>query len=162
MSALPSIIHHIYAWPLSTAVRESEIAFPVIQTFHVIGIALMAGTIAIVDLRLVGVLFRRLPAIDIARPLLPVTWLGFAVMVISGSLLFAAQSEKIYENFYLRIKLLLLIVAGLNVILFHATTYRAIAQWGPEATPASAKFAGLASLLLWSAVIVTGRFIAYY
>ena len=162
MSVLQSAIHAVYEWPVATAVRESELAFPVIQTFHIIGIALMAGTIAIVDLRLLGVLFRRLAPVTVARPLLPVTWIGFAVMVASGGLLFIAQSEKIYGNVFLRIKLLLLVIAGLNVILFHSTTYRAIEAWGLGTVPASARAAGLASLLLWAAVIVTGRLIAYY
>jgi hypothetical protein len=160
--SLQTIIHWVYEWPVATAVRESELAFPIIQTFHIIGIALMAGTISIVDLRLLGVLYRRLPPITIARPLLPVTWIGFAVMVISGTLLFVAQSEKIYGNLYLRIKLLLLVIAGINVILFHSTTYKAIEAWGEGAVPTHARAAGLASLLLWAAVIVTGRLIAYY
>ncbi len=162
MSVLQSAIHWVYEWPIATAVRESELAFPVIQTFHIIGIALMAGPIALVDLRLLGVVFRRLAPVTVARPLLPVTWVGFAVMVISGGLLFVAQSEKIYENLFLRIKFGLLIVAGINVLLFHSTTYKAIETWGAGAIPRSARAAGLASLLLWAGVIVTGRLIAYY
>lgn len=162
MSLLGSVISEIYNWPLATSIRESETAFPVIQTVHVIGIALMAGTIAIVDLRLIGALFRKLPAVTIARPLLPLTWIGFGLVFISGALLFMAQAEKIYGNTFLRIKLALLVIAGLNVILFHATTYKAIESWAEGPTPAAARVAGLASLLLWASVIITGRFIAYF
>ena len=163
MSVLPSIIHALYENPISTHIRESEITFPVIQTFHALGIMLMAGTIAVVDLRLLGVILRDRPSAEVAKPLLPLTWIGFVVMVISGGLLFAAQSEKIYGNTFLRIKFLLLIFAGLNVLVFHATTYRSIQRWGAAlTTPASAKLAGALSLLVWGGIIITGRFIAYY
>jgi hypothetical protein len=163
MSLLQDVIHVIYSAAPSTAVRESEIAFPVIQTFHILGIILMAGTIALVDLRLLGVIFRKVPAINIARPLLPVTWIGFAVMVVSGGLLFAAQSEKIYLNRFLQVKLILLVIAGLNVIAFHSTTYKSITEWGvTREPPGHAKIAAALSLALWAAVIVTGRFIAYF
>jgi hypothetical protein len=163
MSILFDVIHAVYSSAPATAVRESTVAFPVIQTFHILGIILMAGTIALVDLRLLGLVFRKAPVIDIARPLLPVTWIGFGVMVLSGSLLFAAQSEKIYQNIFLQVKLVLLIVAGVNVVLFHSTTYRSIQAWGASVQPpAHAKVAAVLSLALWAAVIVTGRFIAYF
>ncbi len=84
-------------------------------------------------------------------------------MVVSGGLLFAAQSAKIYENVFLRAKLLLLVLALLNVALFHSTTYRNIRAWSGMVTPPTAArvFASV-SLLLWTGVIVTGRFIAYF
>jgi hypothetical protein len=163
VSFLPALIHGVYDSPLPTAIRESEIAFPVIQTFHILGILLMVGSIAVVDLRLLGVLLRQRPVIDVARPLLPFTWIGFGVMALSGGALFAAQAEKIYGNIFLQVKFALLIIAGINVVVFHSTTYRSIEDWGAAISPpSSARIAGALSLLLWSAVIVTGRFIAYY
>ncbi len=85
-------------------------------------------------------------------------------MVVSGGLLFAAQSAKIYENVFLRAKLLLLVLALLNVALFHSTTYREhslLERHGARRRPRRVAFA-LMSLLLWTGVIVTGRFIAYF
>ncbi len=158
-----SLIQQVYESPLATAIRESDNLFPILQTFHILGTIALAGAIAIVDLRLLNVAFRREAPAAVAESLLPVTWIGFAIMAISGSLLFVAQSAKIYENVFLRAKLLLLLLAIANVILFHSTTYRDIRAWGGDVSPpASARVFALLSLLLWTGVIVTGRFIAYF
>lgn len=158
------LVQRLYDSPLATAIRESENLFPILQTFHIVGTIALAGAIAIVDLRLLDVLLRREAPARVAESLLPITWVGFAIMGVSGGLLFVAQSARIYENTFLRIKAVLLVLALLNVALFHATTYRHIQSWGPDgvAPPVSARlFAGL-SLVLWTGIIVTGRFIAYF
>ncbi len=158
-----SVIQQVYESPLATAIRESDNLFPILQTFHILGTIALAGTIAIVDLRLLNVAFRREAPATLAESLLPITWVGFAIMAISGSLLFVAQSAKIYENVFLRTKLLLLVLAAANVILFHSTTYRDIRAWrGDAGPPPSARVFALLSLVLWTGVIVTGRFIAYF
>ena len=162
MAVLSSLIQALYDSPLPTAVRESDYAFPVIQTFHVLGIVLMAGTISLVDLRILGVTLKRQSAAAVASSLLPITWIGFGIMVLSGGILFAAQSAKIYGNIFLQVKLALLVVAGLNVVLFHLATRASIAGWGEAPAPARARASAAASLALWAAVIVTGRYIAYY
>lgn len=157
------IIQRLYDSPLATAIRESDNLFPILQTFHILGTIALAGAIAIVDLRLLNVAFRREAPAALAQSLLPVTWVGFAIMFVSGGLLFVAQSAKIYENIFLRVKLLLLVLALANVALFHATTYRNIRAWGGVvAPPVSARSFAALSLALWTGVIVTGRFIAYF
>ena len=158
-----SVIQQIYDSPIATAIRESDNLFPILQTFHILGTIALAGAIAIVDLRLLNVLFRREAPAAVAESLLPVTWIGFVIMVFSGALLFAAQSAKIYENAFLRVKLLLLALAIANVLLFHSTTYRNIRNWnGTSGPPLSARTFASLSLVLWTGVIVTGRFIAYF
>jgi hypothetical protein len=161
---LLDLIQRLYDSPLATAIRESDNLFPILQTFHIVGTIALAGAIAIVDLRLLNVLLRREAPARVAESLLPITWIGFAIMVVSGGLLFIAQSARIYENVFLRIKALLLVLALLNVALFHATTYRQIRSWGPVgvATPVSARLFAILSLVLWTGIIVTGRFIAYF
>lgn len=163
MPSLLAIVTVIYESPIATAIRESENLFPILQTFHIVGTILLAGAIAILDLRLLGVVLRKVAPAPLARSLLPITWLGFVVMLISGGLLFIAQSARIYENFFMRLKLLLLVVALGNVALFHATTFRSIRHW-PEAAaaPLPAQLFATASLVSWTAVIITGRFIAYF
>lgn len=158
----PAFIAAINDSAIATYVRESEVTFPVLQTFHALGIMLMVGAIAIVDLRILGVLLKDRPADEVGKVLLPLTWAGFVVMLLSGGVLLVAQSGQLYDNNFLRAKLVLLLVAGLNVALFHATTYRTIAGWGAQAAPAKAKVAAVTSLLLWAAIIVAGRYIAYY
>ena len=164
MDFIQPVIQVIYDSPLPTSIRESEWTFPVIQTFHILGILLFYGTIALVDLRIVGVVLKARPAREIADSLLPVAWIGFAVMAISGGLLFAAQAAKIYTNVFLLAKFALIGLAGLNLIVFHRFAGRAIATWGGEGgvAPGHARVSAGLSFLLWTAVIVTGRFIAYF
>lgn len=163
MHFLPDLIQQIYDSQLATAIRESNNLFPVLQTFHIVGTILLAGAIAIVDLTLLGALFRTTAPQTLTRSLLPMTWLGFAVMLVSGGLLFIAQSARIYTNVFMQLKLALLALALLNVALFHATTFRNAGRWrNASEAPASAKAFAAISLLSWSAVIVTGRFIAYF
>src|ERR1017187_10448242 len=109
---------------LATAIRESDVVFPVIETVHVLGITLLAGTVAIVDLRLLGVILKRERVSQVAGQILPLTWVGFAAMIGSGALLFLAEAAKSYYNPAFRFKMLLPIVAGLNPLLFHTTVYR--------------------------------------
>lgn len=148
----------------ATALRESEIAFPVIQTFHILGLGLLAGTVAIVDLRLLRLILADRPASALSRQLLPLSWIGFAVMAASGTLLFAAQAARIWSNIYLQAKLVLLLLAGLNMLLFHLTSYRHVAIWGEPGTavPLPVRGAAIASLFLWAAIITAGRLIAYF
>lgn len=161
-SDAPSFVQSVYDSPLATAVRESETLFPVLQTFHALGIMLMVGTIAVIDLRVLGVTLKQRSAHEVSRALLPLTWAGFLVMLVSGGVLLAAQSARIYSNDFLRAKLVLLVLAGLNVIFFHVATHRSIRNWGFGPSSAAAKTAAALSLALWAAVTVTGRFIAYF
>src|SRR5262249_61188634 len=103
-----TLVQQLYDSALATAIRESDNFFPILQTFHILGTIALAGTIAIVDLRLLNAAFKREAPAAVAESLLPVTWVGFAIMAVSGGLLFAAQSARIYENVFLPAKLLLL------------------------------------------------------
>ena len=159
---LQTFCQWIYDWPFSTALRESDDAFPFVETAHVLAIGLTAGSIAIVDLRLIGLVFRKEPAPRILEALLPWTWRGFALMLATGLPLFAAEAADLYRNPAFRLKLALLGLAGLNALLFHGTTYRRAQAWESTGTPFAARaFAGT-SILLWSGIIVSGRLIAVF
>ncbi len=146
---------------LATAIRESDLMFPIIETVHVLAIALLAGTVAIVDLRLLGLVLKREKVSRIAGQVLPLTWVGFAAMFISGALLFLAEASKSYANPAFRLKILLLLLAGLNPLVFHSTVYKKVGQWDEaRPTPPRARLAAALSLTLWSAIIVAGRAIA--
>lgn len=164
MDFIQPFIQALYDAPVSTSIRESEWTFPIIQTFHIIGILLFYGAIVLVDLRIVGGVLKDRPARDVAAALLPLAWVGFVVMAISGGLLFVAQSARIYTNVFLLAKFGLILLAGLNLIAFHLFAGRAIATWGAEGgvAPFGARSSAIASLILWTGVIVTGRFIAYF
>jgi hypothetical protein len=158
---------HLCEWlhesAIGTSIRESSYAFPIIESVHVLGITLLVGTIAIVDLRLLGILFKREKVSAIVGQVLPLTWSGFVIMFISGFLLFWSEAEKSYANPVFRIKLLLLLLVGLNPLLFHSTIYRTVARWDDAlVVPLQARITAGLSLTLWSATIVAGRAIAYF
>jgi hypothetical protein len=163
MPLLQHLCQLLYDSQIGTAIRESDNAFPIIESVHVLGITLLVGTISVLDLRMLGVILRPVPVTSIARAVLPLTWSGFAVMFSSGFLLFWAEAAKNYTNPAFRIKLILLLLVGLNPLIFHTTIYRRVSEWELQAkAPWRARAAAIASLSLWGGVIVAGRAIAYF
>ncbi|MGJ3647677.1 DUF6644 family protein [Sphingomonas sp. GlSt437] len=149
--------------PPSQALAESDWAFPIVESIHVLALTLMVGTVALVDLRLLNLAFRRVRVSSLAGQLLPLAWAGFALMAASGVALFASEASKLYDNPAFRLKVVLLLLAGLNPLIFHVTTYRGVAAWDHAvAIPARARLAAAGSLTLWSAIIICGRMIAYF
>ena len=143
-------------------IRESLWLFPAIETLHLLGMALLLATVAAYDLRLLDLALRGQRVSKVARQLLPWTWLGFAVQVITGTLLFSSEALKIYTNPAFRLKILLILLAGAQALAFHRLAYRNVSAWDVDApTPISAKLAGALSLLLWTSVVAAGRFIGF-
>ena len=150
------------ATPWSIALHESIWVYPIVESVHVLTLCLFVGTAVMLDLRLLGVTLRRVPVQEFVGRLLPWTMAGLVVIVISGALLFYAIPVRTYLNIFFRIKVAMLLLAGLNVWVFHATVYRGVAEWGADpVTPRGARLAGGVSLVLWAAIIVAGRMIAY-
>ena len=153
----------LYDSHFGTAIRESDNAFSVIESVHVLSITLLVGTISILDLRMLGLVLREIPVTRIARSVLPLTWAGFGMMLTSGFLLFWAEAAKNYLNPAFRVKIVLLFFVGLNPLIFHTTVYRRVTEWELDhRSPWRARAAACASLLLWGGVIVAGRAIAYF
>lgn len=147
---------------VGAGIRQSLWLFPAIETVHLLGMAALVGTIAVLDLRLVGWLLGRERVSTLTRRLLPWTWLGFAVQVVTGALLFSSEAIKIYSNPAFRLKMLLILFAGVHALIFHLTIYRHVATWDESAIlPARAKLAGSLSLLLWIGIVAAGRFIGF-
>jgi len=114
------------------------------------------------DLRLLGIAMRDTPVSEVADRLFPWTLAGFIVMVITGALLFYGIPVRTYQNMFFRIKVLLLILAGLNVFVFHTKVNRKRAEWDLDPVPPRrARIAGGVSLFLWALIVVAGRMIAY-
>lgn len=153
----------LYDSDIGTAIRESIWIFPIIETIHVLSLALLVGTVALVDLRLLGLILKRQPVTNVTRQILPLTWCGFAVCIGSGLLLFWAEAAKMYANPAFRVKLVMLLLVGLNPLVFHTTIYRRVAAWNEDViTPFRARFAAFLSLTLWAGIVVAGRAIAYF
>lgn len=148
---------------VGTAIHVSSWLFPAVETVHLLAMILLVGAIGTFDLRLLGFLMPRQSVSELAGRLLPCAWAGFAVQVVTGTLLFASDApQKYYDNPALVIKLLLIFLAGVNVLVFHATVYRRVATWhDARATPIGARLAGCVSLLLWAGVVAAGRWIGF-
>lgn len=144
-----------------TAVRESLWIYPTFEILHLFGIVLLVGAIAMTDLRLIG-MSRRLPITLTAQHLLPWVWVGFAMAVLSGLALFSGFATDYWINTAFRIKLVLILIAGLNAALFHFRVYSGVASWNENtASPLSARAFALMSIVLWFSIIAAGRLIAY-
>jgi len=157
-----SICEWIFQTPLSIAIRESIWVYPILNVLHCVGIFLVAGTIVVVDLRLLGLGLRRLPVSSVVRQVLPWTLSGFAFMAVTGLLLAWSEPVRLYRSLFFPLKLLFLAVAGLNALLFHVGVYRGVGAWdSAPLTPARARLAGAVSIACWICVIAAGRAVGY-
>jgi hypothetical protein len=160
--SLFDLCNWINATASSTGIRESVLVFPIVEGTHLLAIGVSAGTIAMTDLRLLGVMMKKEPASKVLRAILPFSIWGFVVVFITGSLLFWAEPAKSYRNPWFRFKLLFLLLAGLNALIFHLGIYRRMDRWDSDSIPPSkARMAGALSLILWATVIWLGRQFAY-
>jgi hypothetical protein len=141
--------------PWARAMISAEWVFPTVQSLHFIGFALSIGTIAIVDLRLLGWGMRRHTAAELAADLNPWTNAGVAVMLITGMLMFSSDAVTYHYNPSFQFKMSCLTAA----LLFHFTLHRHVVRLGTS--PVAARLAGAFSLVLWTAVVAGGRFIAF-
>lgn len=94
---------------------------------------------------------------------MPWIWAGFSMQVISGLLLFATKAEELYKSPTFRMKMGLIVLSGLNALLFYRFPYRTRDSWDTAPKPPlSARVMGCVSILLWLGVVTAGRWIAYY
>ena len=146
----------------SEALLSSPNFWGLLEGTHVLSLMLFFGTILVVDLRLLGVTFRRTPVSELSDRVLPLTVFGFGLMIVTGLALFFAKPVVYYHNLWFRAKLVFLALALVNIVLFHLKVQRNISAWDTLAKPPAAARAGaVASLVAWLCVITLGRFIAY-
>jgi len=151
----------IEASALGAAMRQSLWLYPIVEIVHLVGLALLFGSIAVLDLRLLG-LSRSVPVRRLAAHVLPWTAGSFLLIVPSGLAMFAAHASDLIANPVFAIKMGLILAAGTNAALFHAVAFRGAADWDiGRRPPATARIAGLLSLALWMSVIACGRLLAY-
>ncbi|MDO1447640.1 hypothetical protein Q0590_15325 [Rhodocytophaga aerolata] len=146
---------------LSVAIRQSLWLYPGLEIIHIIGITLLVGAAFMFDLRLLG-FSAYLPVVGLADHLLPWSRRGLALVIPSGILLFITNALALSTDPTFWLKMALLLLAGINVAIFHRLTFRSSASWNEKmATPTGAKLAAGASLILWIAIIACGRLLAY-
>ena len=159
---LQALFQWLYDSPVGTAIRESGTLFPWVESIHVLSITLVVGSISIVDLRLLGVTSKSRAVSRLTGEVLPFTWVAFIFAAITGVLLFSSNAVKYSHNIFFLAKMSLLVVAFLNMMVFHVITSRGIEHWDESPhPPMTARLAGGVSLLLWIAVIACGRWIGF-
>jgi hypothetical protein len=159
---LQALLQPLEASAVAAQIRESAAVFPALESVHVIGIALVFGTIAVVDLRLLGIASHRRSALRLIEELLPYTWVAFAACLITGLLMFVSNATTYAQNSVFWWKMGVLLLAGLNMGIFHLGAYRRIDEWDTTLPPPGpARLAGFSSLTLWVSVICLGRWIGF-
>jgi hypothetical protein len=152
----------VQASPLGEWLSESALAFPVIEGLHLISLAASVGLLFLIDLRLLGLLWRDLPLAEVLGQLRKPVLLGFGVIFATGVLLFFAEAPTLVASPAFPFKLLFIALAGINALWLEKVSLKQVDLSLPHVRPPVAvRWAGLASLLLWTAVIVCGRLIPY-
>lgn len=155
------ICRWLEATTVGTLVRESLYGFQIVVAVHLLGLIFSVGTLVWFDLRLLGVTMPSSRLSEVYRRLMPWTLSGFAVMFVSGACLFTGFAAAAYGNAYFRLKVLAILLAGVNAAIYHFVTERSIGEWDAGRPPGPARAAGLASIALWTLVILAGRMMSY-
>ena len=159
---LQDLIAFVEHGTLAELIREDDLLFPCIESVHVLAICLVVGSIAVVDLRLLGFASVDRPVGRLMRSILPITVGAFGLAVAAGSLLFISHASKYLENRFFIAKITLIALAGVNMAVFHLIGARNLDQWENDAMPPpSARVAGGLSLFLWISVVACGRWIGF-
>jgi len=159
---LQDLIAFVEHGTLGELVRENDLLFPFIESVHVLAVCLVVGSIAVVDLRLLGFASVDRPVGRLMRSILPITVGAFGLAVAAGSLLFISHASKYLENRFFIAKITLIALAGVNMAVFHLIGARNLDQWENDALPPLfASVAGGLSLFLWVSVVACGRWIGF-
>lgn len=133
-----------------------------IEGTHVLSLMLFAGTILMVDLRMLGLAFKDVPYSTLNNKILPYTIAGFALVMITGLVLFFSNPVHYYHNVWFRAKVIFIILAAANIFWFHYRVQKSQAEWDARPNPpASVKLAAGISLTSWMFVIIFGRLMAF-
>ena len=148
--------------PQSAVMRESVWAFPVALVNHLVGLVLLVGIRLPLDLRLMGWAFAGIPVSQLANRTAPFALVGAIVTVVSGMALFSTDPARMASNPWFMFKIAVLAAALANAWFFHAVLARRIQEWDTATDlPVTVQASGLASILLWTLLIVAGRLVAF-
>ena len=157
----PAFIHAVEHSGIGEWMRSNVLAMPWVNAAHVLCVTLVFGSVLVVDLRLLGLLDRGRTVTGISREMLRLTWAAFAGAAVSGALFFSANATTYWFNTAFRFKMLAIVLAGINMLVFQTATFRSVAAWDRNTPPRAAKIAGALSILIWVSVIVLGRVIGF-
>ncbi len=159
---IAAILKWLESTALATQIRESLYLFPFAEAIHVIGLALVFGTILVLDLRLLGIASSERPFNKVANDILKVTWAAFALTAITGAIMFITNADVYFHNIYFRVKILLLVLSGVNMAAFEVTARKSVKEWDTaKSAPRAGRVVATVSLVLWISIIFTGRLIGF-
>jgi hypothetical protein len=159
---MPELLASLETTSIATRIRESLYLFPLIESAHVIGLTMVFGTIAIIDLRLLGMASTVRPFSRMASDIMKWTWAAFALTVATGLLMFITNAGVYYHNFYFRSKMAMLACAGINILIFELTAVKSMGHWDRDpAAPRSGKTVAVVSLVVWISIIFLGRWVGF-
>ncbi len=151
----------IEALAYARAMRESLWMYPIVETVHIVGFVILVGSVLMFDLRVLG-LSKQIPVRALSRHLLPWSWGALALIVPTGFLMFTAHAGDFLVNRAFVLKMGLLMVAGINAVIFHTLPYQGVDSWNTDVrAPLAARASAAASIAIWLAIITCGRFLAY-
>jgi len=147
---------------VANAIRNSLYFFPFLESLHVLGLAMVVGAIAVLDLRMLGVASVQRPVARVAIDVETWAWWAFGLTFVTGALMFITNAGVYYHNIFFRLKMGMLALAGANVAVFEVTARRTLQQWNTDArAPFAGRAAATISLVLWIAIIFMGRWIGF-
>lgn len=159
---LQAVWEALEASPLGDFVASSAWAFPTIEAVHVIAIVTVVGTVAIMDLRLLGLASKSWTVTQMSRDTLRWTWIAFGAAAVTGSLLFVSKAHIYAKEPWFLWKMILIGVAGVNMAIFHIFAWRKVNEWDARAAaPMAGAIAAGLSLTLWGAAVFCGRLIGF-
>jgi hypothetical protein len=147
--------------PVGLTISESTWMFPTIETVHVIALAAVFGSVAMMDLRLLGWASKDRPVSVLSHELLPWVWGAFALAAVSGSLLFVSRAADYMALPAFVTKFAFMGLAGVNMLVFHLYTQRTMKAWDVGRPAMGARVAGALSLLFWSAIVLCARKVGF-
>jgi uncharacterized membrane protein len=162
LQSVTTFLEWLQASSLAVFIHKKAWAFTTVEVVHVFAVSMVIGTIMIVDLRLLGLASTKRPFAELSRRVLPFTWAAFVVAVIAGLLLFISRATEYFVNTVFWIKIALIVLAGINMMIFEFITVRDVQKWNLDPTPPPrARLAGGISIACWVLVVVFGRLIAF-
>jgi hypothetical protein len=162
LQSITAFLDALQSWSWAVFIHKKAWAFTTVQVVHFFSVSLVLGTIAIVDLRLLGFAAIKRPFAELSRQLLPFTWAAFVLTVITGSLMFISQATEYFANPVFWFKMSVIVLAGINMMIFEFITVRDVQKWNLDPTPPSrARLAGGISIACWILVAVLGRVISF-
>jgi len=158
--SLDSFLAWLAGQSWAQSISEGQL-FPFFESLHIVGLAVLLGSIGILDLRLLNLTGRSQRVTTLSKAIIPWTWVGFGLAVVSGLLIFAGGAEHYARSPAFQAKMALLLLAGANMAAFQIWTWKSVAQWDVGAPSMGARIAGGLSLLFWCGVVFAARMIAF-